>query len=100
MTFTVIVRRSAASDISEAYDWYEAQQVGFGSSFLAEIEATLKRIEDGPLRYAIAMGDARRALVRRFPYSVYFRVRGYSIRVIAVIHQHRDPRVAQARLRR
>jgi plasmid stabilization system protein ParE len=100
VTFRVVVRRSAASEVSEAYHWYESQQAGLGSAFLGEIEATLQRIEAGPRRYTFAPGDARRALVRRFPFSVYFRIRNDEIRIIAVIHQHRDPRVVRAKLRR
>jgi hypothetical protein len=72
----VVVRRLAGGDIADAHCWYDEQRAGLGREFLDEIEATLKRIADGPLRFPVAIGDVRRALVvRRFPYSVYFRNR-------------------------
>lgn len=92
MTHTIIVRRLAASDLADAHAWYDEQRAGLGREFLDEVEAALKRIAEGPLRFPCALGDVRRALVRRFPYSVYFRIRGDDVRILAVVHQHRDPR--------
>ena len=98
MTFGIIVRRAAAQDIREAHAWYEAQSSGLGREFLDEVEAALQRIANGPDCYKYILGDARRALVRRFPYSVYFRVRGEDVRIVGVIHQHRDPRIWRRRV--
>lgn len=98
MTYHVVVRPSAAKDIAEARAWYEAKQAGLGASFLDAVEAALKSIIAGPQRYPALVRDARRILTRRFPYSVYFRVRNDEIRVIAVLHQHRDPRLLKSRL--
>ena len=100
MTAKVQVRRSAKGDIADAHAWYETEQPGLGMEFLDEVAATLARIASGPERYPLVEADVRRALVRRFPYSVYFRLKGESARVIAVIHQHRDPRVWRRRARR
>jgi plasmid stabilization system protein ParE len=44
----------------------------------------------GPTRYAIKFRDVRRALVRTFPYAVYFRLREDGLQIVAVLHQHRD----------
>ena len=98
MTFRIFVRRAAAQDIREAHAWYEAQSSGLGREFLNEVEAALQRIANGPDRYKCVLGDAQRALVRRFPYSVYFRVRGEDVRIVGVIHQNRDPRIWRRRV--
>ena len=99
MSARVVITRAAAADISAAYDWYEGQQKGLGSGFLDEIEAALARISDRPTLYPFAVRDARRVLVRRFPYSIYFRLRGDQARILAVMHQSRDPRAVQRRVR-
>jgi hypothetical protein len=39
-----------------------------------------------------------RSLVRGFPYSIFFRVRSDEIRILGVIHQHRDPQDWMRRL--
>jgi plasmid stabilization system protein ParE len=41
--------------------------------------------------------DVRRALVRRFPYAIYYRVEPERIAVIAIHHGKRDPRHWQSR---
>ncbi|MDX2158595.1 MAG: type II toxin-antitoxin system RelE/ParE family toxin [Hyphomicrobiaceae bacterium] len=99
MTFRISIRAGAARDIEVAREWYEGEREGLGSAFLDEVEAALERIGERPGGYAIAHGDARRALVRRFPYTIYFRIRGDQVRILAVIHQARDPRVWQRRVR-
>jgi hypothetical protein len=35
--------------------------------------------------------EARRYLVRRFPYGIFYEVRPHEIKVLAVYHLHRDP---------
>jgi len=35
----VVVRPAAASDIEDAYRWYESQRAGLGDEFLAALEA-------------------------------------------------------------
>lgn len=74
----------------EASAWYEARQPGLGEAFVEEVGAALDRIEDGPLRYPAAHGPLRRALLRRFPFSVYFEAEGTSVIVVAILHQRRS----------
>lgn len=50
----VIIRPQAESDISDAYQWYEAQRKGLGDNFLLCIEEALSRASRNP-----AMTDAR-----------------------------------------
>ncbi len=98
MTFTIVIRRSAKSDIDAAHAWYDSEQPGLGTELLDAFSDTFKRIASRPLRYPLAVGDARRALVQRFPYSVYFPIRGNEVRILAVVHQRRDPRTVTRRL--
>ena len=98
MTYSVNVRPQAAEDIAEAYAWYESQQSGLGSKFLDAVETAIVRIADGPKRYAAVLHNVRRTLIRRFPYSIYFRAQDEEVRVIAVLHQHRDPRMLRRRI--
>jgi plasmid stabilization system protein ParE len=50
-----------------------------------------------PETHAKVYQDVRRALVRRFPYSIYYRFRADRIVVLAVFHNKRDPKVWKAR---
>lgn len=83
------VRPEAQSDIREAAIWYERHEAGLGFRFVGEVRASLQRIADNPLRFPIVGGDVRRALLHKFPYSIYFVNEREAVAIIAVLHQHR-----------
>jgi plasmid stabilization system protein ParE len=84
-------------DVEAAFDWYQGEQAGLGLEFLDQLRATYERIVRRPLQYQDLRSGVRRALVRRFPYAVYFAVEGDVIVVLAVLHASRDPEEWQKR---
>ena len=84
-------------DVEAAFDWYQGEQAGLGLKFLDQLRATYERIVRRPLQYQDLRSGVRRALVRRFPYAVYFAVEGDVIVVLAVLHASRDPEEWQKR---
>lgn len=81
----------AEAEIREAEQWYEERSEGLGAAFLEVVEQALAGIEENPLRFPVIYRDIRRALLRRFPYGVFFRVRPDQIRVLNVLHLSRNP---------
>ncbi|PSB02814.1 hypothetical protein C7B64_11345 [Merismopedia glauca CCAP 1448/3] len=47
--------------------------------------------------YAVVYRDVRRAVLRRFPYAVYYRIISSRVVVTAVFHSRRDPKIWQDR---
>lgn len=45
MSLKVVFRPEAESDLLEAHDWYEEQQIGIGGVFSSAVERTITRIE-------------------------------------------------------
>ena len=88
----LVVREAAEADITEAARWYEQRSPGLGSEFLRAIDVALAEIARMPERYPVVHGRARRALLRRFPYAVFFVPRPDLVSVIACLHARRDPR--------
>jgi len=84
-------------DVEAAFAWYENERADLGLEFLDELRATYNRIADGPLKYQLTRSGIRRALLRRFPYAVYFAVEGDVLVVLAVLHASRDPAEWQRR---
>jgi plasmid stabilization system protein ParE len=93
----LLVRPAAAADIEEAYLWYEKQRVGLGEEFLAAVDSLLGEIVAHPTTYPVIHREARRALLHRFPYAVFFRVYGETVVVLACMHGRRDPTRWKAR---
>lgn len=88
----LFVRRAARADIAEAFRWYEERVTGLGHEFLRAVASTLATIESTPEQYPIALDDIRKALLKRFPYVVYFVLSRRGASVIAVMHGRRNPR--------
>lgn len=86
------VRPAAAADIEEAFLWYEGQRPGLGDEFRQELKAALDRITASPELYQVLHRETRRALIRRFPYCLFYRVYPEAIVVVAVMHARRNPR--------
>lgn len=98
MTRTPRFRPEAEEDLRLAIAWYEEQREGLGDELLDDVGETIERIERLPESYGQVHGEFRRALLRQFPYAIYFRVRAV-IEVFAVFHARRDPRDLRRQLR-
>lgn len=82
----------AELELAAARDHYEGEREGLGEAFVKEMQAVADAILVRPLRFPQLEGsEMRRALGRRFPYMLVFKVRGDVVRILAVAHQHRGP---------
>ena len=92
MAFRLKFSSRALREIGEAQEWYELQSTGLGEEFIAAMELQLKRLEQAPLLYAEVIPRVHRSLLPRFPYGLFYAVRGNLIHVLAVLHDARHPR--------
>jgi plasmid stabilization system protein ParE len=60
-------------------------------------QTLIDAIAEHPLRYPVVRRNTRRALLRRFPYAMYFRIYDDVIVVVACMHGRRNPRRWQLR---
>ena len=68
-----------------------------GARFLDELDLVFQRIKDNPRQFPRVEGDVHRALLRHFPYGVYFLAKSEDIKVLAVLHLHREPDMWKSR---
>lgn len=88
----IIVRPEAEQEVRQAFDWYQEQSAGLGFEFLRAIEVCLSGISRNPFAYIVAkVPNVRRALVRRFPYALFYLVDDEAIVVIAIFNVKRQP---------
>jgi plasmid stabilization system protein ParE len=97
MARRLVVQPQSDLDIQAAAVWYEDQQSGLGLRLLDELDLVFRRIQDNPLQFPRQEGEVRRALLRHFPYGVYFLAESEEIKVLAVLHLHRQPDVWKSR---
>lgn len=98
MSYELIIRPEAEADFREAFLWYDEQLPGLGESFLSELDRELAGILVHPERHGRIRRDIRRALLRKFPYGVFYVVKPGRIVVLALLHTSRDPRLLGRRV--
>ncbi len=96
MTAHVHVEDAARDELAAAVAWYDERRPGLGVDVLTEVQHTLELIErhprvGTPVPHVPAELGTRRLALRRFPYSIIYRLRGEAIHVIAFAHQRRRP---------
>jgi len=91
MAVELVVAPEAELDLIEAYVWYESRRVGLGEEFLSAVDASMESIRRQPAIYARVHEEYRRALIRRFPYAIFFEYAETAVTVYAVFHTSRNP---------
>jgi plasmid stabilization system protein ParE len=87
----LIFTPEARNDIAEAYLWYEDQDLGLGMEFLRCLESSFLSVQRNPLIYQAVHKNYRRALTRRFPYSIFFEHDKEQTIIYAVFHCSQNP---------
>ena len=97
MTHRLHLRDEADLDVVDAVAWYERQRSGLGAELLMELDVVMHHVIQAPLQFPEIKDGVRRALLQRFPYSVYFTVADETVDVVAILHHRRHPRVWEQR---
>jgi plasmid stabilization system protein ParE len=92
MKHVVRLRDEADRDLTDAASWYEEQREGLGHEFLDDAQSLFDRICEDPLNFPVVHRKARRAVMNRLPFCIYFVPEQIDIVVLAVIHGTRHPR--------
>ena len=87
-----LIRPEAEAEIAEAFNWYEDQVVGLGEAFLLCLDAAFSAIVRNPLQFPRVHSIVRCALMRRFPYEIFFVNDTERIVVLSVFHAKRNPK--------
>lgn len=88
----------ADAELAESRQWYARQRENLDTEFMQKIDDALSRIVSNPQSYPIVYKTLRRAVVRRFPFAIFYEVVGQELQVVAVYHSRRDPDVWKARV--
>ena len=78
--------------------YYHAISPALATEFHQELQATIDRAAENPLRFHAADKGFRRANLMRFPYHVIYEASSQSIRVMVVRHNKRRPDFGMERM--
>jgi plasmid stabilization system protein ParE len=93
MDRTIRFHPEAEIEFREAILWYQNQQRGVELEFVRCIDEAVERIRRTPEHYPIVYKNLRRAVVRRFPFIIIFECLEKEIRVVAIFHSKRNPKI-------
>jgi hypothetical protein len=74
----------AEAELLDAVEFYSGSVPGLGDRFLREFDDADATILRAPDRWPIVDADIRRFVMQRFPYGIYYRVRGPIVQILVV----------------
>ena len=89
--FSLLINPFAEADLTDAKDWYDLQKDNLGVEFVEEVKKSIFRIQENPKQFPVVKKNIRKALVKRFPFLIFFYVENDLINVFAVFHVSRNP---------
>ena len=82
-----VVRPKAEANLYAAASWYQDEEPGSSlwMDLLDEFESVVAYVREHPLSIPIYEGNVRRALLKRFPYAIYYVVEPEEIVVVTFL---------------
>ena len=81
----------ASIELDDAIEYYELQLKCLGKIFFEEVLETTELISQFPDLFTRNSQHTRKALLRKFPFSIIYTLYIDKIYIIAVAHQNRQP---------
>ena len=92
-------RAAARAELDDAADWYFDQDPLLRDRFVISVDRTISFILKAPTSFPIVSGTmVRRALVRGFPYLVFYEFNDPIVTVLSVFHTSRNPIIWKGRI--
>jgi plasmid stabilization system protein ParE len=96
---SAVLAEEASCDIDGATSWHESQSgAALANAFLDDVLNVIDRIERFPGMHTPVHRGARRAYLRRFPYTLLYQTRRDRIEILRCLHLHSDPRLWRLRV--
>lgn len=92
MPYGVVFEKRAESDIQQAIDYYDKQQIGLGEKFWLSIKKHVASISNNPF-FQIRYSKVRCLPIKGFPFMIHFLIdeRTKMVYVISVFHTSQNP---------
>lgn len=97
MSIQIRFRREAEADVINALSWYRERGLDLAREFRQALDSCLSSIQSFPESHPIVHRDIRRALMKRFPYGLFYVREGDALTILACFHAKRDPAIWRGR---
>jgi toxin ParE1/3/4 len=81
----------AQQEYIDAFEYYEAQEVGLGERFRRAVWSAVRVLEQFPYVGEEVRPEIRKMLLKQFPYKLIYSSNEREIYILAVAHGRREP---------
>ncbi|TMU56684.1 type II toxin-antitoxin system RelE/ParE family toxin [Flagellimonas algicola] len=99
MVYAIKLILDAHKDFKSAQNWYASISEELGNRFRQSVQEKVNLIAQNPYQFQKRHKELRMALVKRFPYAIYF-ITGTDqkrIVILAILHTKRNPKIPTSR---
>ena len=95
MPYSIRYKQAASAEVEAAISRYAQPEINQASAFVKDLERTEAHLRALPALYQKIEGEIRRAVLRRFPYPLFYVIEREEVIVLACMHQHQKPRTRE-----
>ncbi len=92
------IHPAALEELQSAVAWYLDRSEVAAAKFVAAVDRAIASVTESPSRWPRGDHDARKFVVRRFPFAIIYRETKQSLQILAIAHGHRKPGYWKGRL--
>lgn len=92
VVYKLLLRPESYEDLKESFQWYSNRSNILGLEFIKEIEECFRKIRSNPFSCQKIKKTLRRALIKKFPYGIFYKIDEDEIIVFAIFHLSRNPK--------
>jgi len=96
--FKIELSDEAESDFDNSYEYYFDESPKVADTFFQRINISLENIKKSPNSFPLVHKTLRKYTVSKFPFVIYYQIEDVSIKVIAIFHTSRNPKIWNERL--
>jgi hypothetical protein len=91
VTFEVVFESPASQEVKVAFEWYESRKSGLGSEFLRSVALARDLLVSDPKRFSVTRVPFHWVKLRKFPYSLHYRIVDKQVTVLACLLFRQSP---------
>lgn len=91
MKYRVSISEIADLQIEEFELYLESQKPGLADRFTDRLFELFQKLEENPHTWQKINAEIRRAILKGFPYNIFYEIIDSKVIILAIIHQAADP---------
>jgi len=91
--FSIELSDEAETDFDKSFEYYFKENPKVANRFFRRINASIEDIKLNPFTFPFVHKDVRKYVVKKIPFVIYYQINNSTIRIIAIFHTSRNPKI-------